>query len=220
MYGRGHSTGPRLATVGAWPVPWAPSCRRGGVAGPLGPVWPQWRCGRDPGPRLAAVGAWQGPWAPSRCRGVVHARFPWPCLADLGRGHSPGPCLVAVGAWWVPWVLSDRRGGVAGPWATSCCRGDVAGPLGLVWPLFGRGRAPGRICRLFGRGRAPGPRLAAVGAWPVPWVPSGRREVVARGDRLFCRGHGSPRTDVTCYTAFNFRGERRLLSIWNRTPCG
>ena len=32
----------RMAAVGTWPVPWAPCGRRGGVAGPLGPVWPPW----------------------------------------------------------------------------------------------------------------------------------------------------------------------------------
>ena len=41
---------PRVAAVGAWPVPWAPCGRRGGVAGPLGPVWPPWWLGRSPGP--------------------------------------------------------------------------------------------------------------------------------------------------------------------------
>ena len=35
--------------------------RRGGVAGPLGPVWPPWGRGRSPGPRMAAEGAWPVP---------------------------------------------------------------------------------------------------------------------------------------------------------------
>jgi len=39
--------------------------RRGGVDGPLGPVWPPWGRGRSPGPCLGAVGAWPFPWAPS-----------------------------------------------------------------------------------------------------------------------------------------------------------
>jgi len=52
-WGRGRFHGLRMDALGAWPVPWAPYCRRwgvagpeapngchGGVAGPLGPVWP------------------------------------------------------------------------------------------------------------------------------------------------------------------------------------
>jgi len=50
-----------MAAVLAWPVHWAPYGRRGGVAGPLGPVWPPWGRGRSPGPRMAAVGAWPVP---------------------------------------------------------------------------------------------------------------------------------------------------------------
>jgi len=79
-WGRGRSPGTRLAAVGVWPVPWAPSGalqvqwarlvavwawpvqsasygRRGGVAGPMGPVWPPWGRGHSNGPRMAAVGA-------------------------------------------------------------------------------------------------------------------------------------------------------------------
>ena len=55
--GRGRSRGPRVFAVAAWTVTWAPCGRRGGVAGPLGPVWPTWGRGRSPGPSTAAVGA-------------------------------------------------------------------------------------------------------------------------------------------------------------------
>jgi len=47
-----------VASVGAWPVPWALWVHRGGVAGPLGSVLPLWKRGRFPGPRVAAVKAW------------------------------------------------------------------------------------------------------------------------------------------------------------------
>ena len=47
--------------LGASPVPWAPYSRRGGVAGPLGPVWPPWGRGWSPGPRVAVVGAYESP---------------------------------------------------------------------------------------------------------------------------------------------------------------
>jgi len=50
-----------VAAVGAWPFHWAPCGRRGGVVGPLGPVWPPWGRGRSPEPRVAAVGAWPVP---------------------------------------------------------------------------------------------------------------------------------------------------------------
>ena len=39
--GRGRSPGLRVGAVGAWPAPWA-LCGHGGVAGPLGLVWPLW----------------------------------------------------------------------------------------------------------------------------------------------------------------------------------
>jgi len=74
--------GPRIATMGVWPIPWAPHLRRGGVgehldshgrrggvAGPLGLVWPAWGRGRSPGPGMAAVGAWPVPWAQDGRRG-------------------------------------------------------------------------------------------------------------------------------------------------------
>jgi len=73
-WGCGRSPGPRMAAVGAWPVPWAPYGRRGGVAGPLSNEWPSWMRGRSPGPRISAVGAWP----------------------------VPGPRMAAVGAWPVP----------------------------------------------------------------------------------------------------------------------
>ena len=95
--------------------------RHGGGAAPLGPVWPPWGRGRSPGPRMAAVGAWPLPSAP------------------------PG-----------------RRGGVAAPGAPPCSRGGVAAP-------------PGPVCPPWRRGCSPGPRMAAVGVWPVPWAPYGRR---------------------------------------------
>ena len=75
----------------------------------------------------------------------------WP-----GRGRSPGPRVAALGAWPVPWASCGRRGGVASPLGLVWKPLGVAGPLGLVWPQRGRGRSPG-------------PRVAAVGAWPVPW---------------------------------------------------
>jgi len=77
-----------MSAVKAWPVPWAPCGRRGGVAGFLGRVWPPWGRGRSPGPRVAAVGAWPVPWAPCGCSGgVVGPLGPvWP---PWGPGRSP-----------------------------------------------------------------------------------------------------------------------------------
>jgi len=105
--------------MGAWPVPWAPYGRRGGIAIP-------WAF-------MAAVGACPVPWA-SYGRHVSVARplgtvwsprgvarplgFVWP---PWGRGPSPGPRMGAVGAWPVPWALYGSRGG-------------VARHLGRVWP--------------------------------------------------------------------------------------
>jgi len=91
--GRGRSPGPRMATVGAWPVSWAPYGRRGGVASPLGPVCLPWGRGRSPGPRMAAMEAWPVDWIPYVCRGGV----------------------AAMGKWPVPWVPYGRRGGVTVP---------------------------------------------------------------------------------------------------------
>jgi len=69
--GRGLSPGNRRVAVGAWPVPWAPSSRRGGVDGPFCVVWPplgrgrfpgllglRWGRGRFPGFRRVSMGAW------------------------------------------------------------------------------------------------------------------------------------------------------------------
>jgi len=61
-----------MAVVKAWPVPWLPYGRRGGVAGPLAPVWPPWRRGHSTEPHLATVGAWPVSLAPyGRCGGVA-----------------------------------------------------------------------------------------------------------------------------------------------------
>jgi len=62
LWGHGRSPGPRMIAVGVCPVPWASYGCRGGVAGPLGPVWPPCMRGQSPGPRIAAVGAWSVPW--------------------------------------------------------------------------------------------------------------------------------------------------------------
>jgi len=51
---------------------------------------------------------------------------------------------------------------VAGTLGPCDRRGGVACQLGPVWLPWGRGRSPG-------------PSVAAVGAWPVPWAPCGRR---------------------------------------------
>jgi len=113
-WGRIRSPGPRMAAMGAWPVPWASYGCRGGVVGPLGPILPPWVRGRSPrtcmaavgawpvlGPRMATLGAWPVPLAPcSRCRGVAGTLGPvWP---HFGRGPSPGPCMAAEQSWPVP----------------------------------------------------------------------------------------------------------------------
>jgi len=51
--------------------------------------------------------------------------------------------MAAVAAWPVSWAPYGRRVG-------------VIGPLGPVWPPWGRG--PSHV-----------PRMAVVGAWPVPF---------------------------------------------------
>ena len=76
----------RVSTVRAWPVPCTPSGCHGGMAGPLGPVWPPWVRGRSPGPRVAAMG----------------------CI------WSRGPRLAAMGAWPVCRAPDGRRWCVAG----------------------------------------------------------------------------------------------------------
>jgi len=161
---------PCMATVRSWPVPWAPYGRRGGVAGPLGPVRPPLGRGQSPGPckaatgrgrssrpRMASEGAWLVPWALYACRaGVVgplgpvwppwrRGLSPGPRLAARGHVRFPGPRMVVVGAWPVPWAPYGRRSGVSG----------LLGPVWLLW----------------GRHRSPVPRIAAVGAWLVLWTP-------------------------------------------------
>jgi len=63
--------------------------------------------------------------------------------------------MDAVWAWPVSWAPYGRRGG-------------VASALGPVWPPWGRGRFLGSVWLPWERGRSLGPRIAAVGAWPVP----------------------------------------------------
>jgi len=87
VWGRARSPGLRVAAVGPWLVPWAPCNRRGGVAGPLGPVSPPRQDGLCPGPRAAAVGL---------------GRSPGSVWLAWGRGWSPGLRVDAVGAWPVP----------------------------------------------------------------------------------------------------------------------
>jgi len=143
-WGRGCSTGPIVAAVGAWQVPWAHRGRCGGVADPLGSPWPPSGCGQSfppretavwrgqfPGPCEAAVMAWLVRWALCRRCGIVSSPLGivWPLR---GRGRSPGPRVVAMGAWPVPWALCGRLGG-------------VAGSLGPVWPPWGPGRPLGLV---------------------------------------------------------------------------
>jgi len=98
-----------MATVEAWPVPWTPYVRCGGVARPLSPLWPPWgrgkshwppvaAVGRGPSiwPGVAAVGAWAVPWARCGCRG--HVACPLGPVYPLLRDSSPGPRVAAVGA--------------------------------------------------------------------------------------------------------------------------
>jgi len=175
--GRGRSRGPLLDAVSALPVYWSPSCRQGGVAGPLINVSPP---SGVTGP-LAAVGVRPVSWSPSCRRGGVacplspsdrrggvagplllvwppwgRGRTPGTRLASVGARPSPGACVAAVRARPVNWLQSDRRGGVA-------C------PLVPVCPAWGRGRIPATHVATVGRARYPDPRVAAVGAWPVHW---------------------------------------------------
>jgi len=69
--GRGRFPGPRVTAFRAWPVPWASSGLRDGVAGLLATVWPPFLRDRSPGPRVAVVGAWPVPLALCGCRGGV-----------------------------------------------------------------------------------------------------------------------------------------------------
>jgi len=60
-----------MAAVVPWPVPLVPYGRRGGVARPLGFVWPLWGRGPSPGPCMATVGACLVPWTLYSRRGGV-----------------------------------------------------------------------------------------------------------------------------------------------------
>ena len=144
--GCSQSPVPRLADIGVWPVPWAPSGCHGGMAVFLDTVWMLRGCGQSLRIRLGAMGRWLVRW--TRLVGVGAWSFPWapggalqalPLSSATSRGHGgiPGPlCHV-----WLPW--------------------GVAGPLHPVWWPWGRVRSPGT-------------RLAAVMLWPVPWDPSRR----------------------------------------------
>jgi len=133
----------------AWPFPWVSSGNRGGLAGPLGPVWEPLGCGRYPGPGLATLGT--GQWLGSL----------WP---PWGRGRSPRPGLTAVGAcqYLKPGLAAVEAWPV--PWARSGCRGGVAGPLKPVWLSWGRGRSFGHGLPVVKAGRSPGPGLIAMGS--------------------------------------------------------
>ena len=79
-----------------------------------------------------------------------------------------------------------------------------------MWPPWGRGRPLGPVWPPWGRGRPPGPRVDAVGAWPAPWAPCGRRGGVA--------GHPSPSmphpsSSVCAGRASNLCGEE--WKTWN-----
>jgi len=138
-----------MAAVGAWPVPWASYGSRGGVAGPLGPVWRPWGLGRSPWPRMAAVGAWPLNCVFFVCRGGVASLLgpvwlAWgrghslsPIWQQWGRGRSPGSSMAAVGTWPVSWAPYGRRG-------------SVAIPLRSVCPPWGRGLSPGLVWLLWG----------------------------------------------------------------------
>ena len=65
------------------------------------------------------------------------------------------------------------------PWAPSGLRGGVVASHGPIRALWGRGCFPGPRLVAAGYGRSLGPSLAAVGAWLLPWGPSGRRGGVA-----------------------------------------
>jgi len=138
-----------MIAVGSWPVPWVPYGCRGGVAGPMGPIWLPWGRGRSPGPRNAAVGVWPVAWARYGCRGGV--------AGPLGLFWPQGGVAGPLGPY-------GHRGGVAGPLDPYGRRGGggVAGFLGPVWPLWRRGQ-------FFG------PRMAAVEVSPVTWVLYGHR---------------------------------------------
>ena len=62
-----------------------PYGRRGGVAGPLGPVWPLLGRGWSFGSCVAVVGAWPVLWTPCGRRGGVAAPLD-PVWPPWGRG--------------------------------------------------------------------------------------------------------------------------------------
>jgi len=114
---------------------------------------------------MAGLGAWPIPWEPYGRRVVVagplgHVWPPW------SRGRSPGFRLAAVRLWPVPWTPSGRRV-------------VVAGFMGPVWPPWVVAGFMGPVCPPLGRGRSFDPRMAALGAWPVPWSLYGCRGGVA-----------------------------------------
>ena len=197
-WGRGHSPGPRMAAVGAWPFPWGPYGCRGGVADPVGPVWmPRglagpltaygrhgdvagildsvrlpWRQCWSPEARMAAVGAWPVPCTPYGRRGgvVIPLGRVWQVL---GCGRSLGPHMAAVWAWPVPWASCERCEGVAvrlGPVRPPWRRGRLRGPR---MDFVGRGSYPGPVWPPWRRGLSRGVCMVAVGAWPFPWAPYG-----------------------------------------------
>jgi len=145
--------GPRMAAVGAWPVPWSPYGRCGGVvvprasygcregvAGPLSPVWLQWGRFWFYGPHMVDLGvaSFLGPVWPPWSRG----RSPGSFMVAVKACPVPGPHVAVVGARPVVWVLYGRH------WV-------VAGPHCLVWPPWVRGQFPVS-------------RITTLGAWPIP----------------------------------------------------
>jgi len=159
LWGRGRSSGPRMAAMRAWPCPvsWAPYGRRRVVAKHLGPVWPPWGLGR------ILLLAWQS-WGRGRSPGPL-----WP---PWGRGRSPVPV-------WLPW-------GVVGPLGPDGRSGGVSSPIGPVWLTWGCGQSSGpRMVAVgswtvpwfpYGRLKActvPPPHVAAVVTRPVVMAPYG-----------------------------------------------
>jgi len=139
-----------------------------------GPVWPPWGRGRFPGPRAATVEAWPVPWAPcGRCGDVAGSLGPvWPF-----RKHG-----LSLRPMWPPWGRGQFPGHVS-PWV-------VARLLGPVWPPWGVAGSlcpvlPPRVC-----GLSCGPCVAAMGAWPIPWAPCGRRGCVDGPLGLVCSPWG------------------------------
>jgi len=79
----------------------------------------------------------------------------------------------------VPWAPCGRRGDLADPLGPVWPREGVAGPLGLVWLPWERGRATGPRVAAVGAWPVPRVLYACRGAWPVPWAPCGGRGGVA-----------------------------------------